>query len=203
MYCRNAAVIIVVILFLTGMVMADDDANYRLTVLIEMNWTQGDMYRTYYGTADIYFQQSDQHDSAYVEYVENYRNLYGEYARVPEFLGAAQGSGELEIEGSGSSGGVSMTFQGTADIQVDGAVIIQDSLGQVLDVTLSGNTDEIWTVHNPDGSTITMPQNHPMTPRHLVFKYGGDEIEMTEPWDQGTSREVFSLVLMNDPYSSP
>ena len=93
------------LLLSAGALQAGDDAAFRLTILIEMNWDEGDMYRTYFGTADLYLQLSDGSDSAYVEYVESYMNDHpGE--QVPDFLGTAEGLGELTIEGFGSSGAV-------------------------------------------------------------------------------------------------
>lgn len=180
---------------------AGDDANFRLTILIEMNWDEGDMYRNYFGTADLYLELSDGRDSAFVEYVEGFMNDFPDQT-VPEFLGTVEGSGELTVEGSGTSGDVSMTFEGTAYVQVSGNFIIHPEQGEILDLTFSGNTDEIWTVHTPDGD-ITMPQNAPITPICLVFDYGNDEIEMDEPWDQGTTRQVYSLAMMSDPFTDP
>ena len=48
-----------------------------------------------------------------------------------------------------------------------------------------------------------MPQSAPITPVSLVFNYDGDEIEINEPWDEGTTRQVYSLALMNDPFGDP
>ncbi len=189
------------LLLSAGALQAGDDAAFRLTILIEMNWDEGDMYRTYFGTADFYLQLSDGSDSAYVEYVESYMNDHpGE--QVPEFLGTVEGLGELTLEGSGSSGDVYMTYEGTATVTVLGDVVIHPANGQVLDVILSGTTNEIWTAHTPDGD-ITMPQSAPITPVSLVLNYGNDEIEINEPWDEGTTRQVYSLALMNDPFNDP
>jgi hypothetical protein len=197
----SRACIVAALIALSGTPLAGDDANFRLTVLIEMNWDEGDMYRTYFGTVDLDLRLSTGSDSAYVEYVEGYMADHpGE--QVPEFMGTVSGSGELPIEGSGTSGDVSMTYGGTASVTVNGDFIIHPELGDVLDLVLSGTTNEVWTVHTPDGD-ITMPQTAPITPLSLVFRYGNDEIEMTEPWDEGTTREVFSLVLMNDPFTDP
>lgn len=194
-------VLAVMILLSAGVLHAGDDAAFRLTILIEMNWDDGDMYRTYMGTADLDLQLSDGADSAYVYYVEGFMHDHpGE--QVPEFLGTVQGSGELSIEGSGSSGDVSMSFDGTASVTVIGDVIIHPDHGQVLDVTLSGTTDEIWTAHTPDGD-ITMPQTAPIAPVSLVFSYGHDEVEINEPWDEGTTRQVYSLAMMDDPFANP
>lgn len=189
----------ILLLLSAGVLQAGDDAAFRLTILIEMNWDEGDMYRTYFGTADFYLQLSDGSDSAYVEYVESYMSDHpGE--QVPDFLGTVEGLGELTVEGSGSSGDVYMTYEGTVTVTVLGDVVIHPVNGQVLDVILSGTTNEIWTAHTPDGD-ITMPQSAPITPVSLVFNYGNDEIEINEPWDEGTTRQVYSLVLMNDPFN--
>lgn len=177
-------------------------AHFRLTVLIEMDWDEGDMYRTYFGTADLVYEESN--DSTWVAYCESYRSEHGEDAQAPDFLGTISGSGHLGIEGSGSSGDVFITYEGTADVQVTGYVLIDDARGgQILDVTLSGTTDELWTVHNPDGSTFPMPQTHAMTPKELVFRWGHDEIEINDVWDEGTTREVYSLAMMEDPFQGP
>jgi len=197
----TSACVAVLLAVSAGVSGADDDANFRLTVLIEMNWEEGDMYRTYSGYADLYVHRSDGSDSAYVDYVEGYMHDHpGE--QVPEFLGIVEGVGDLTVEGSGSSGDVYMTYEGSAEVTVIGDLVIHPEQGEILDVMLSGRTNEIWTAHTPDGD-ITMPQSAQITPIFLVFDEGGSEIERVEPWDEGTSREVFSLALMNDPFSAP
>jgi hypothetical protein len=201
MFIKGVALFLPVILC-AGCLQAYDDANFRLTILIEMRWDEGDMYRTYQGTADIYLLLSEvANDPDYDDYYDGFVQEHPDEL-VPDYLGSVEGYGELSIEGSGSSGDIDMTFNGTAYVEVSGNLIIHPDLGQVMDVTLFGNTDETWIVHTPDGD-ITMPQNAPLTPVSLIFEYGDDEIELNEPWDEGTTRQVYSLAIMYDPFNDP
>ena len=57
--CFKEIMLVVLILLSVVTVEADDDANFRLTILIEMDWSEGDMYRNYFGTADLYVHLSE------------------------------------------------------------------------------------------------------------------------------------------------
>jgi len=186
-------------LMIPGSMTGIENADFWLTTLLEMNWTEGDMFRDYMGVVSLFVEPYIENNPAFEEYIEGYSEEYPGQP-VPDVIGTVHGSGELNIEGSGTSGDVSMTYEGTASVTATGAVVMDPERGQVMNLVLSGTTNEIWTVHTPDGD-ITMPHSGPMTPVSLSFIYGSDEIEYTEPWDEGTSRCVFNLAQLNDPYT--